>query len=55
MLTIFLLAACANKQVWQKPPADYAQAPRPDSLLAPAEEAITQTYGADKSGFNLLE
>ena len=49
------LAGCASQTVWQKPPPEAAQAPRPDSRFAPAEAAIAAQHGPDYSGFNLLE
>ena len=39
----------------QKPPAEQAQLPCPDSHFAPVEAAIAAQHGSDYSGFNLLE
>jgi putative cardiolipin synthase len=50
-----LVAGCAAAPEWKKPPAEFAQAPRADSLFAEAETRIAATHGADYSGFNLLE
>ena len=55
LLVSLWLAGCASQTVWQKPPLEAAQAPRPDSRFAPVEAAIAAQHGADYSGFNLLE
>ena len=39
-LAACLVAGCVSQTVWQKPPPEAAQAPRPDSRFAPLEAAI---------------
>jgi putative cardiolipin synthase len=51
----FMLAGCASQPAWEKPPTQYAEAPRADSRFAVVEENIAREHGADVSGFTLLE
>jgi len=48
------VAGCAAPPPVPKPPAGYAQAPRPDSPFASIESRIAGEYGASASGFRLL-
>jgi len=55
ILAACLVASCATREPWQKPPPEAAQTPRADSHFAPVEAAIIAQHGTDYSGFNLLE
>ena len=48
------VAGCAAPPPLPKPPAGYAQAPRPDSPFASIEGRIAGEFGASASGFRLL-
>jgi cardiolipin synthase C len=55
LAALWLLAGCASQPAWQKPPAQYAVAPRADSRFAAVEAQFAVQHGADASGFTLLE
>lgn len=54
-----VVAGCASPMAGgaaaPRPAPDLAQPPHADSRFAPLEASITEKYGAEQSGFNLLE